>query len=191
VTDTAKLTASLEDYVESIFKLVAKQGAARVTDIADDLDVTKSSVTGALRNLSSRGLVNYDPYSIITLTDEGARIGARIARRHAILERFLEEILGLARETAEANACRLEHAVEPRVVDRLVKFIDFIEACPRGGDEFREGFVRFYGGKGGRARCADCIALAAEAAERISTPPCRESCKTETRGSQDGERRAS
>ena len=173
MTDRPTLTASLEDYVESIYHIAAKQGAARVTDIAADLDVAKSSVTGALRTLSSKGLVNYDPYSVVTLTSQGSEVAQRVVRRHSILARFLEEVLGLARETAEANACRLEHSLEPRVTERLIRFVAFVESCPRAGEEFRKGFERFFSGAAGELRCADCLGKALESAEALSTCPCR------------------
>ena len=164
--DAPALTASLEDYVESIYHIAARQGAARVTDIAADLEVAKSSVTGALRTLSSRGLVNHDPYSIITLTTAGRDAAQRVVRRHAILAQFLAEVLGLPPETAQANACRLEHAMEPKVVDRLLKYIDFIDRCPRAGDEFREGFKRFHNGRDEPCNCIDCLNEAIGAANR-------------------------
>ena len=68
----------------------------------------------------------------------------RVVRRHEILAKFLEEVLGVAAETAEANACRLEHAMVPEVVNRLIGFVEFIEKCPRAGDELRDGFRPFY-----------------------------------------------
>lgn len=171
--DTLDLTASLEDYVEAIYNIAVRKGAARVTDIALELSVAKSSVTGALRSLSSKGLVNYDPYSIITLTPDGEEVGERIARRHAVLAEFLEEILGLSAEVAQANACRIEHSMEPAVVMRLLKFIDFIEKCPRAGEDFRAGFKRFYEGGDAPYQCVECLGRALEAAEETSSAPCR------------------
>jgi DtxR family Mn-dependent transcriptional regulator len=171
VPPQTKLTASLEDYVEAIFNIASRQGAARVTDIAEDLSVAKSSVTGALKTLSSRGLVNYDPYSVITLTEEGHRIAERVVRRHFILAKFLELVLGLPSEAASANACRIEHAVEPKVVERLVKFVDFVELCPRAGEDFRLAFKEFYEGKA-VASCLECVRKALEATQRDPARGC-------------------
>jgi DtxR family Mn-dependent transcriptional regulator len=152
------LTASLEDYIEAVYNIEGRQGAARVTDIAEDLGVAKSSVTGALRGLSSRGLVNYDPYSLITLTDEGKAVAERVARRHSILARFLEEVLGLPANVAQENACRVEHAMSPEVADRLLKFVEFVENCPRGGEDFIKGFARFFAGHNDGCLCEECLA---------------------------------
>lgn len=185
MVDRPKLTASLEDYLESIYNIASRQGAARVTDIAADLDVAKSSVTGALKSLSSRGLVNYDPYSIVTLTSDGEAVARRVVRRHAILAKFLEEILGISREVAEENACRLEHAMEPKVVDRLLEFVEFTEKCPRAGDEFRAGFARFASGCEGPVRCEECLKKALESAREIDSAPCRAGGKTGIPGTAD------
>jgi len=65
------LSASLEDYLEAIWHVEAAKGAARAKDIADRLGVNASSVTAALQTLAERGLVNYAPYDIVTLTAAG------------------------------------------------------------------------------------------------------------------------
>ena len=187
MAEKTKLTASLEDYVEAIYNIASKQGAARVTDIAADLDVAKSSVTAALKNLSARGLVNYDPYSIVTLTGEGRAAARRVVRRHVILEKFLEEVLALPREVAEANACRLEHAMETEVVDRLLEFVEFIERCPRAGDDFRSGFARFARGGKGPVRCEECIRAAMESARMLEKAPCREGGAPDIPAGDEGE----
>ena len=77
-----KLSASLEDYLEAIFNLSNAGKAARSKDIANLLGVSKSSVTGALKMLSERGLVDYRPYDPITLTKDGHKIASGIAKKH-------------------------------------------------------------------------------------------------------------
>ena len=82
------LSSNMEDYLEAIFHISQKKQAARAKDIADRLKVNKSSVTGALRSLSEKGLVNYAPYDIITLTTKGKRLAIEIVRRHDALKEF-------------------------------------------------------------------------------------------------------
>ena len=113
------MSPSLEDYLETVLDLVKKGQVARVRDIARRLGVGMPSVTVALRQLSARGLVNYDPYQVITLTESGRAAGEEIERRHRVLQSFLQDVLGLDETTARANACRMEHAVEPVVLERL------------------------------------------------------------------------
>ena len=118
------LSASLEDYLETIFHLVAEERVARVRDIAARMNVQMPSVTGALHSLAAKELVNYDPYRYITLTPRGEALARQVVRRHEVLTRFLEECLGLDRGTAERNACHMEHAIEPVVLQRLVQFVE-------------------------------------------------------------------
>jgi len=95
------------------------------------MKVHKSSVTGALKALAERNLVNHDPYSQITLTPEGEVVATEIVHRHEVFTEFFEEVLGLDRETAERNACHMEHAVEPKVLERLAKFVKGVQGGRR------------------------------------------------------------
>ena len=138
------LSDSLEDYLETILELEKKNKVARVKDIADKLGVLRGSVTGALKTLAEKELINYEPYSYITLTRKGAAIAREITRRHTVIQTFLENVLLLDPEKAEANACRMEHAMDKAAIDRLVQFIDYIHECPRAGDDWIQGFVNYY-----------------------------------------------
>ncbi len=129
--DAKALSESLEDYLEAIHHIVRAKGAARAKDISQRLKVNRSSVTGALRALAEKNLVNYAPYDLVTLTPEGGRVAERIVHRHEVLKDFISRVLGLEERIAEEDACRMEHAVSEPVLDRLAQFIDFIRICPR------------------------------------------------------------
>jgi len=172
MTDTAELSASLEDYIEAIFNISREANVARVKDIAAEVGVNKSSVTGALKALSAKGLVNYDPYSLVTLTPEGRSAAEVVVRRHRVLARFLEGVLGFGAQAAQEQACRLEHAMEPETLSRLLKFVEFVDSCPLAGEKFREGFKRFFGGPHDQCSCPECAAAAREAAAALSERPC-------------------
>ncbi len=135
-----KLTASQEDYLEAIYHIVTNKMAARAKDIADYLEVRASSVTGALRTLRSMGLVNYAPYDLITLTEEGRIAAEEIVRRHKALENFLVNVLGVGAQEADKAACKMEHSVPKAIVDRLVKYAEYVEKCPKGGINWESGF---------------------------------------------------
>jgi DtxR family Mn-dependent transcriptional regulator len=137
------LSENMENYLEVILRLQKRRKVARSKDIAKRLGVLPGSVSGALKTLKDLGLVNYEPYSFVTLTPKGARIAQRIERRHAVLKNFLLNVLRIDPDTAEETACRLEHAVDELTVDRLVCFIDYIHACPRAGDRWLDSFIRF------------------------------------------------
>jgi len=136
------LSSNMEDYLEAIFHISEEKQAARAKDIADRVMVNKSSVTGALRSLSEKGLVNYAPYDIITLTAEGKKLASEIVRRHEALKEFFVKILLIDKDEAEEASCRVEHAVSKNIIDRLVHFVEFMEICPRGGKEWLRGFRR-------------------------------------------------
>ena len=118
------LSASLEDYLEAIYHIVAAKQAARAKDIAARLKVSGSSVTGALHALAKRELINYAPYDIITLTDEGHRIAADVVRRHCVLRRFFTDVLDVPHAEADDAACRMEHAIPRAILQRIIAFAE-------------------------------------------------------------------
>ncbi|MCF8045160.1 MAG: metal-dependent transcriptional regulator [Desulfarculaceae bacterium] len=138
-----KLTPSLEDYLEAIYHIIEEKQAARVKEIAKRLNVNNSSVTGALKSLSSKGYLNYSPYDVITLTEHGRALAVDVIRRHEVLKQFFTDILCIDPETADEAACKMEHEVTPEVLNKIVKFVEFTEICPRSGQEWIEGFRRF------------------------------------------------
>jgi len=139
MSDTT-LSSSLEDYLEAIYMIALDKRAARAKDIADRMKVHRSSVTNALRMLKKYALVNYAPYDIITLTAKGERMGEEIARRHEVLRDFFVKVLAIEKGLADETACQMEHSVSKEVLDRFIRFVDYVEACPRGGAKWIKGF---------------------------------------------------
>lgn len=133
MTDKKKLSASLEDYLETIFHIVSEKQAARARDIAMRLKVNNSSVTGALRSLSEKGYINYAPYDLITLTKSGEVKAQDVVRRHEALKDFFVIILGVDEVEAEHTACEMEHSVSSEVIERMINFVDYSDVCPRVG----------------------------------------------------------
>ncbi len=118
-------TASLEDYLEAIYIISLQSGGSvRVTDLASRLKIRKASVSEALTRLSKRGLIKHKRYGMITLTAKGKDVAEKIYRRHMIFCRFLEEVLGVDRETAERDACLIEHAVSRQTLEKIEKFMN-------------------------------------------------------------------
>jgi DtxR family transcriptional regulator, Mn-dependent transcriptional regulator len=137
------LSESLQSYLEAIFELEGSQKVARAKDIADRLQIQRGSVTGALKSLEEKGLINYQPYSFITLTDSGKKVAEEIAHRHHVLKDFLLNVLQVDEQTAETTACRMEHVIDHQTIERLVCFIEYIHTCPRAGEEWLNSFIRF------------------------------------------------
>jgi DtxR family Mn-dependent transcriptional regulator len=118
------LSASLEDYLEAILQLERTSRVARVSEIAEQLDVSRPSVTGALKALSSRGLVSHARYGHVTLTEEGAAIAGEVEGRHVAIRDFLTGVLGVPEDKAEVAACRMEHVLEPDVLAHFARYAE-------------------------------------------------------------------
>ncbi len=125
------LTAALEDYLEAILHLCRFDKAARSRDIAESLNVHKSTVTAALKSLSQLRLINYSPYEAVTLTPEGRKFAEDVAKRHAALRDFFIGVLRVDGELAEKAACGMEHAVPREIVEKLADFAVSMAGCPR------------------------------------------------------------
>jgi DtxR family Mn-dependent transcriptional regulator len=118
----------MEDYLEAIYNIKVRNQVARVKDISREMNVRMPSVTGALKALADKGLVIYQPYESVELTQAGLDHARGIAHRHTAVREFLTSVLGLPEEDVEQEACGLEHAISPETLDRLLKLVDFIGA---------------------------------------------------------------
>lgn len=110
-----------EDYLEAILKLQQTHGRVRSIDIAKELDYSKPSVSRAMSILKERGLIEMEDREI-TLTEEGMKIASSIYSRHRYLQNFLQE-LGVDAQTAENDACRMEHVISEDSYQKLQQFI--------------------------------------------------------------------
>ncbi len=137
------LTSVVEDYLEAIFNLDMDKKVVRVKDIAKRLEVKMPTVTSMLKNLSQRGLVNYEKYEYVELTSKGADIGREIQRRHQLLRKFLTDILLIDYQTADEEACKMEHALSSSTLDSLTDLIAFIKTYPRAGDNWFISFEEY------------------------------------------------
>jgi len=162
-----ELTASQEDYLETILGLIRQTGNARVRDIAERLSVAKSSVTFALRGLAKHGLVDYEPYQLVSLTKEGQAAAERVRRRHTGLSCFLQEVLDVDEIIAETNACRIEHAVTDGLVRRLSCFGEFMSDSSVPARRLPEAFREYCEEQRRTGKCDGCKV----GAERTSEKP--------------------
>jgi len=152
------LTGSLEDYLETILRILRDSSVARVRDIAEGMQVSPASVSPAMKRLADMGLVRYSKRSYIQLTDRGMDIATRTATRHRLLSRFLCEILGAGKEQAEADACAMEHHLSEGSMERLAAFFEFLAACPDLGRLLDSGFGSCLEGlEGSSDRCSKSI----------------------------------
>lgn len=120
------VTKRTEEYLETIYELVQRKEYARVKDISNHLDVGLSTVTEMLKKLSDTGYINYEKYGAVTLTKKGERVAVELEQKHKVLKDFLV-ILGINEKVADEDACNIEHVVNPETVERLTKFVEFIQ----------------------------------------------------------------
>ena len=137
------LSASLEDYLEAIFNLADHAEKVHCTDIAQQMGVSKPSVTEALHSLKQKKLVNYRPYSDIKLTRQGKACALRVVRKHNILKSFFTNVLGIQKDLAQKSACKTEHALGPEVVSKLLDFTNFINRLSRKNTNIANQFEQF------------------------------------------------
>jgi Mn-dependent transcriptional regulator len=156
MTESPHLSASLEDYIETIYHIITEKQVAQGKDISARLSVSGASVTEALRALSKRGLINYAPYKVITLTSEGSNVAEDVVRRHNSLKQFFIDVLALDEALAEEAACKIEHTAPPEIIARMVSFHKFLAVCPRGGKDLIAGFANFCQKGQSVESCAAC-----------------------------------
>lgn len=122
----------IEEYLETIYDIEAKDGSAKTTAIAKCMKVAPASVTEVLKSLADKGFVLYEPYQGATLTDQGKAIAEKIKRRHRLLEVFLTNVLHINREKVHDEACRMEHTISDETEHALCRMLDAPARCPHG-----------------------------------------------------------
>ena len=113
-----RIHKSAEDYLEMILRLIEEKGYARSVDIATGLSVSKPSVSVAMKQLREGGYIVMDKDNYITLTDSGMEIAQRIYERHKLLTRILV-MIGVDEQTAEDDACKVEHDISVKTFDAI------------------------------------------------------------------------
>lgn len=113
-----------EDYLKIIASIVEEKGYAKVKDVAKELELGPSTVTGMFKKLDKEGYINYEKYGGVTLTEKGKEIANRTREKYSMLKDFLIN-LGLDEKIAEEDACKIEHILNPKTAQTLRKFIEF------------------------------------------------------------------
>lgn len=118
-----EIRESGEMYLESIYVLLQKQKYVRSVDISDYMNYSKPSVSRAVGVLKSGGYILVDGDGFITLTEAGKEVAQKIYERHTILAGLLVR-LGVSRETAAEDACRLEHAISDESFEAIKRHVE-------------------------------------------------------------------
>lgn len=122
-----ELTSSGEDYLEAIYRIMCDhpdQESVRSVDVSEQLDVSKASVNKALTSLKEGGFVEQTRYGRVELTERGRVYAAKVWRRHRLLRAFLSSELGVDVQTANDEACLMEHALSDDTTSRLMNYLE-------------------------------------------------------------------
>lgn len=119
------LTPSMEDYIEMIYRLSRKERSIRVNDLAERLNVQPPSVTKMMQKLHDKALLNYEKYGMISLTDEGERLGNFFLLRHNTLKELLY-LLG-ADKNLQRDVEQIEHHINPQTFESLYALVRFFQ----------------------------------------------------------------
>ena len=122
-TDNEKISPNLEMYLETVLLLFKERGTVRITDIAANMNVAKSSVHTAMHALSDKGLLSQEKYGGVLLTEKGKEYAAGVYARHKGLTAFFERVVGVDAQTAAQDACAVEHVISDKSMRNILKMI--------------------------------------------------------------------
>ena len=118
-----RILESKENYLETILILRNRLGNVRSVDIAAEMEFTKPSVSVAMKNLRNEGCIEVDKNGYITLTEQGLEIAESVYERHLLFTKWLTS-LGIPKELAEEDACRMEHCLSAESFSAIKVYIE-------------------------------------------------------------------
>ena len=117
------ISKSQEEYIKTMYILKKQNGKIRVTDIANKMNCTKPSVNKAIYNLKDNGLLNYESYGTIELTEEGENLAKKILEAYDIVYLFLKDVLNLEENSAAEEAEKMKLAISDNTINQLAKYV--------------------------------------------------------------------
>ncbi|GED29576.1 MULTISPECIES: transcriptional regulator MntR [Brevibacillus] len=129
-------TPSMEDYLERIYSLIEEKGYARVSDIAEALEVHPSSVTKMVQKLDKDKYLVYEKYRGLVLTTKGKKIGKRLVDRHSLLEEFMR-VIGVDEDHIYQDVEGIEHHLSWESITCLEYLVQYFQADPIRMEELR------------------------------------------------------
>ena len=117
------ITKSSEEYLKTMYILKKQNGNIRVTDIANKMNCTKPSVNKAIYNLKDKGMLNYESYGTIELTEEGENLAKKILEAYDIVYLFLKDVLNIEENQAEKEAEKIKMSITDETINKLAKYV--------------------------------------------------------------------
>ncbi|MCD4749226.1 MAG: metal-dependent transcriptional regulator [Thermoanaerobaculales bacterium] len=152
-----EITHSVAHYLLAIAENEQDGSGPRAADVARALDVSRAAVSLQLRTLKQHDLVEVGPDHRIQLTQLGQDLVARITSKREVLRAFLTEILAVSEDTAEGDACKIEHLISEDFGASLVRFMSFLRSDDHRATDFIAGFRRITADCPPGATCDFCI----------------------------------
>lgn len=129
-------TPSMEDYLERIYLLIDEKGYARVSDIAEGLEVHPSSVTKMIQKLDKDNYLIYEKYRGLVLTSKGKKVGKRLVDRHQLLEDFLK-LIGVKEENIYGDVEGIEHHLSWDSITCIEALVEYMNRDPQRVEDLR------------------------------------------------------
>ncbi|MBV8374974.1 MAG: metal-dependent transcriptional regulator [Candidatus Eremiobacteraeota bacterium] len=123
---------SFEMYMKAIYRLEREASGVTTSALATELGVSAASASGMLKKLAAEGFVVHEARGDVTLTRKGLEVAVGVVRRNRLAERLLTDVLGMPWDEVYSEACILEHAITPKVEQRLVEVLGNPQTCPHG-----------------------------------------------------------
>lgn len=118
-----KLSFTMENYLESIYRLSIDEKGARVSDIAEMLGVTKATTNSAMATLSEKGLIVNEKYREIFLTPAGLTLAEFTSKKHEVILNFFTQVLKIDAVIADTDACAIEHVISSASISAMQQFL--------------------------------------------------------------------
>lgn len=130
------LTASMEDYLEMIFRLCLDTGFTRIHTLSQALNVQPPSTTKMMQHLSNLQLVKYERYGVVILTDKGKELGAKLLKRHDVIENFMR-LIGVSENKQLEETEKIEHMLSDETVQCFENYVQYMTQNPNLLDDYK------------------------------------------------------
>jgi len=168
-----ELTESLEKYLEAIYQIVKTNKAARVKDVASYLNIGAPSTSDAIKALSKKKFINYEPYGIIIMTKKGIEKAEKKIERNRVISNFLTKVLKVDPELVDKNAKKFEYSIPEDIIEKFVQFLTFMDTCSCKEPKWVKSY-QYYSEHGEmKDKCKVC----AEHKDTFDNSQCCGSCK--------------
>lgn len=134
--DNNPLTASMEDYLEMIYRLSMGNGFTRINELSQSLNVQPPSSSKMVQRLAQLKLLKYEKYGFIILTEKGTRVGEGLLKRHLIVENFLK-LIGVDVKNVLSETEKIEHTASPQTSKCMQCMAEFFSKNPHILDEYK------------------------------------------------------